>query len=318
MTILLTGAAGFIGSHVAERLLADGHFVIGIDDFNDYYDPRFKRESIQSCLTNARFTLYEMDICDAKNLEQVFSTHTIDSIIHLAARAGVRSSITQPLLYEQTNIHGTYALLEQARLAKVQEFIFASSSSLYGNQTKIPFSETDPITQPISPYAATKAADELIAYTYHHLYHMNCVGLRFFTVYGERGRPDMAPYQFVNAILQQQPIRRYGNGSAERGFTYITDIVNGIVACVQKNLGYEIINLGHPQSITINEFIALIERISGKQAVIDEQPSQPGEVRKTCADITKAQRLLDWNPTTSLENGLSNFISWFEQHRLNR
>ncbi|HLD21324.1 MAG TPA: GDP-mannose 4,6-dehydratase [Patescibacteria group bacterium] len=318
MNILLTGAAGFIGSHTADKLLELGHSVIAVDNFCDYYNPQFKEENVAHHFTNAtpHYTLIRADITDLVAMRAIFQDHSIDCIIHLAAQAGVRISIQKPLLAQKVNIEGTYNLFELAREFNIQQVIFASSSSVYGNQQKTPFSENDPVDHPISPYAATKKACELIAYTYHHLYQMNCVGLRFFTVYGERGRPDMSPYLFADAILHEKPIRKFGDGSTQRDYTYINDIVSGILACIEKPLGYEIINLGNSHTVTLNEYIETFERVIGKKAIIDQQPLQPGDVNKTFADTRKAKQLLNWQPTTSLEQGLTKFLTWFEKYRI--
>ncbi len=315
MTILLTGAAGFIGSHVADRLLKRGDTVIAVDNFNDYYNPQFKEENISHNSKNPKYHLERADIADEKVMRALFEKYKIDSIIHLAAQAGVRISIQEPLHVQKNNIAATFILLELSREYSVNEFIFASSSSVYGNQKKAPFSETDSVDRPISPYAASKKANELISYTYHHLYRMNCVGLRFFTVYGERGRPDMSPYLFADMIINNKPLRRYGDGSMERDFTYIDDIADGVVACIGKNLGYEIINLGNSNSVTLNEYIETFEKVIGKKANIDQHPEQPGDVQKTYADVSKAKELLNWEPKTNLEEGLTKFIAWFEKYR---
>ncbi len=315
MTILLTGAAGFIGSHVADLLLEDGHTVIGVDNFNDYYKTDFKEENVAHNLSNKNYQLERADISDEPAMRAIFTEHKIDAVIHLAAQAGVRISIQEPLRAQNSNIAATYLLLELAKEQDIKEFIFASSSSVYGNQEKVPFSEDDLVDNPISPYAASKKACELIAYTYHHLYDMNCVGLRFFTVYGERGRPDMSPYLFADMIINDKPLRRYGDGSMERDFTYIGDIAAGVVACLRKNLGYEIINLGNSNSVTLNDYIATFEKIIGKKAIIKQEPLQPGDVHKTYADVSKAKRLLNWEPTTNLEEGLTKFVTWFKEER---
>lgn len=318
MTILITGVAGFIGSHVADRLIAMGHTVVGIDNFNDYYNPTFKEFNIAHHEANPRFSLYRIDLTDVAAMDRVFQNHSFDAIIHLAAQAGVRISIQKPLLAQKANIEATYLLFELARQHNVEEVIFASSSSVYGNQEKVPFSESDPVDLPISPYAASKKACELIAYTYHHLYDISMIGLRFFTVYGERGRPDMSPYLFANWILSEHPIRKFGDGTTRRDYTYIDDIADGVVACLGKKLGYEIINLGNSQTVSLNEYIATFERVTGKTAVIDQQPEQPGDVKQTYADSTKAQELLGWKAKTSLEQGLTNFIKWFKQYRIEK
>lgn len=316
MRILVTGAAGFIGSHLTDRLLDLGHDVIGIDNFNDYYNPLYKEDNIAAALTHPRFTLHRVDICDIDEMERIMNEQPIDTVIHLAAQAGVRISIQQPLRAHKNNVEGTLVIFETARKAGIRDIIFASSSSVYGNQPTAPFSETLNVDNPISPYAATKKANELLAYTYHHLYNMHMTGLRFFTVYGERGRPDMSPYLFADALLHEKPIKKFGNGTSLRDFTYVDDIVSGIIACIQKNLGYEIFNLGNSQPVTLNDYIATFERVTGKTAIIDQLPMQPGDVFMTAADTSKAQRLLDWQPTTSLEEGLTRFVKWFKIHRI--
>ena len=315
MTILLTGAAGFIGSHLADRLIDNGDTVIAIDNFCDYYNPQFKEENVAHHGKTGVYHLYRVDITDYNALKKIFASHPIDTIVHLAAQAGVRISIEKPLLAQQVNVQGTYNIFELAKEHNIKDVIYASSSSVYGNQEKTPFSEADPVDNPISPYAATKKACELVAYTYHHLYNMNCIGLRFFTVYGERGRPDMSPYIFANAIMNQKPLTKFGEGCSKRDFTYIDDIVSGIQACIGKHLGYEVINLGNSQCVTLNQYIETFEKIIGKPAIIKQLPDQPGDVRATYADISKAQRLLQWQPTTNHEQGLEKFIAWFEKHR---
>ncbi len=316
MQILVTGAAGFIGSHVVDGLLENGHRVVAVDNFSDYYNPEFKRQNVASASGNDQYTLIEADITDVLAMRQLFQAHKIQMVFHLAAQAGVRISIKKPLLCQKNNVEGTYLLFELAREFGVQDIVFASSSSVYGNQEKTPFSEDDSVDHPISPYAASKKACELIAYTYHHLYHMNMIGLRFFTVYGERGRPDMSPYLFADAILHDRPITRFGDGSMQRDFTYIDDIVSGVVACTERKLGYEIINLGNAHPVTLNEYIATFERVTGKKAIIEEKPVPLGDVRRTAADVRKAKRLLGWEPTTSLEVGLTKFVHWFKANRM--
>ncbi|MFH1426577.1 MAG: GDP-mannose 4,6-dehydratase [Candidatus Kerfeldbacteria bacterium] len=317
MNVLVTGAAGFIGSHVADRLINLDHTVIAVDNFSDYYNPAFKEYNIAHHLDNPRYLLSRTDITDLDELRKLFLNNDIDVIIHLAAQAGVRVSIEHPLTAQKVNIEGTYNLLELAKEFGVHDFIFASSSSVYGNQEKTPFSESDPVDHPISPYAASKKSCELIAYTYHHLYGMNCIGLRFFTVYGERGRPDMSPYLFADMVLNGKPVRRYGDGSMERDFTYIDDIADGVIACIGKKLSYEIINLGNSNSVTLNDYIAMFEKVCDKKAVIEEHPLQPGDVKKTFADVSKAKKLLGWEPTTDLEAGLTKFIAWYKKQRQN-
>ncbi|MCW1930182.1 MAG: GDP-mannose 4,6-dehydratase [Candidatus Kerfeldbacteria bacterium] len=316
MRILVTGVAGFIGSHLTDRLLELGHEVIGIDNFNDYYNPLYKEENIATALKHPKFTLHRVDICDQAEVERIVQTQHIDTVIHLAAQAGVRISIQQPMRAYKNNVEGTLVVFEAARKAGIHDIIYASSSSVYGNQPTAPFSETLNVDNPISPYAATKKANELLAHTYHHLYKMNMTGLRFFTVYGERGRPDMSPYLFADAIVHDRPIAKFGDGTSLRDFTYVADIVSGIVACMQKNLGYQIFNLGNSQPITLNAYIATFERVTAKKALIDQKPMQPGDVFMTAADTAKAQSMLGWHPTTSLEQGLTRFIQWFKIHRL--
>jgi UDP-glucuronate 4-epimerase len=316
MTILLTGAAGFIGSHTSRALLNEGHQVIGIDDLNDFYNPAWKEENLQPLKENKEFTFYKQDIRDLEGLLTIARQHRPEVILHLAARAGVRPSIREPLLYEETNVRGTLNLLEIAREQGIRQFVFASSSSVYGNQDKVPFSETDPCNAPISPYAATKKAAELLAYTYSHLYGINCIGLRFFTVYGPAGRPDMAPYLFTEAILTGRPINKFGDGTTRRDYTYIDDIVAGVAASINIDRRFEIINLGNNSPITLNEFISTLENITGNQMQVIEKEMQPGDVVQTYADIEKAKKLLGFEPKTSFAEGMSKFVEWFKQNRL--
>ena len=315
MNILLTGAAGFIGSHTADKLLELGHTVIGVDNFCEYYPSRFKEGNVAHHKETENHHLYRADITDYDALAKIFASHKIDTVIHLAAQAGVRISIQDPLLAQKVNVIGTGNIFELAKENDVKEVIYASSSSVYGNHDKIPFSEADPLERPISPYAATKKSNELMAYTYHHFYKMHMVGLRFFTVYGERGRPDMSPYIFANAIINEKPLRRFGDGSSRRDFTYVDDIVAGIIACVGSQLGYEVINLGNSQSVSLQEYIETFERVIGTKAIIKEEPMQLGDVKVTYADTSKAKNLLGWQPTTDLETGLTKFVEWFKKER---
>jgi len=314
--ILVTGAAGFIGSHTTKKLLELGYSVVGVDNFNDYYDPKAKERNIEKFLDNPGFKLYREDIGNFPKMAEIFKEEKFDKVCHLAARAGVRPSIIDPFLYEEVNVKGTLNMLELSRINEIKNFVFASSSSVYGNNEKIPFSETDNVDFPISPYAATKKACELLAYTYHHLYSLKCTGLRFFTVYGPCGRPDMAPFLFVDAIFQGREFKRFGDGTAKRDFTYIDDIVSGIVSALEKNLGYEIINLGNNKPVEINYFISLIEKLVDKKAAIKEYPKQPGDVDITYADIGKAQKLLDYSPKTSIEEGMRMFVEWYLENRV--
>jgi UDP-glucuronate 4-epimerase len=315
-TILLTGAAGFIASHTALTLLKSGETVIGIDDLNDYYNPQWKKDNLERLKKFTNFQFFKTDIRDFAKLEEIFKDNKIDLIIHLAARAGVRPSIQKPLLYQEVNVGGTLNLLELARQNQIKDFVFASSSSVYGNQEKVPFSESDPVNKPISPYAATKKAGEMLCYTYSHLYKLNCTCLRFFTVYGPWGRPDMAPYLFTEAILKGKVINKFGDGSSERDYTYIDDIVAGVVAATHLHRPFEIINLGNNQPVSLNQFIALLEKLTAKKMKINQLAMQAGDVKRTYADISKAQKLLNFQPKTSFEDGLKQLIDWYKVERL--
>lgn len=320
MTILLTGCAGFIGSHTTKALLQKGYNVIGVDNLNDYYNPNWKQQNLDQFKHENNFTFNRLDITDQKALEQIFKKQAtqgepIQKTVHLAARAGVRASIEQPHLYQKVNVEGTLNLLELARQFEVPHFVFASTSSVYGNQKKIPFSETDPVNEPVSPYAATKKAAEMLCYTYSHLYQLQVTCLRFFTVYGPAGRPDMAPYLFTKAMLSDQPINKFGDGTTERDYTYIDDIVGGVVTAVEKPFKFEVINLGNNTPVSLNEFIATLEEITGKKAIINQMGMQPGDVEKTFADIAKAQKLLGYKPETSIKDGLAKFVEWYRENR---
>jgi UDP-glucuronate 4-epimerase len=311
--ILITGGAGFIGSHFVDLLLAEGDWrVTVVDDFNDFYDPSTKRENIRAHLQNEQYRLVEADIRDRDALEPAFAETNFDCIVHLAARAGVRPSLSQPMLYAETNITGTLNLLELARTQGVKQFVFGSSSSVYGINSKVPFSEFDPIFNPISPYAATKAAGELLCHTYAHLYDLCIVCLRFFTVYGARQRPDLAIHKFARLMDAGQPIPVFGDGTTRRDYTYIDDIIAGVRAAVEYNgSSYEIINLGESRTVELRELISLLEDALGLQAEIDWQPSQPGDVPQTFADVTKARALLGYDPQTQIEEGIRRFVEWF-------
>ena len=306
MNVLVTGGAGFIGSHVVEKLLARGDAVTVIDDFNDFYDPALKRRNIRRFADKVK--LVEADICG--DLQPVLAAQSFDAIIHLAARAGVRPSIAQPQLYTRVNIIGTQNLLELARKFGVKKLVFASSSSVYGVNQKVPFSEDDPIFNPISPYAATKLAGEALCHVYHHLYGLDIVCLRFFTVYGPRQRPDLAIRKFTEAILAGKPIDVYGDGSSRRDYTHIDDILQGILACLERSFGYEIINLGESRTVELRELVRLIEKSTGKKAQTRQLPTQPGDVPITYADISKAKRLLGYQPKIGIEEGIEKFVEW--------
>ncbi|MBW7991602.1 MAG: SDR family NAD(P)-dependent oxidoreductase [Planctomycetes bacterium] len=311
--VLITGAAGFIGSHLCERLLDEGLSVVGIDNFDDFYDPQIKHHNISNCLKNNNFQLIEADIRDRTAMDKTVGG--VEIIVHLAAKAGVRPSIAEPLLYSDVNINGTMVLLEAANKHKVGKFVFASSSSIYGNNKKVPFSEDDNVDFPISPYAATKKACELICHTYHHLYGIDLTCLRFFTVYGPRQRPDLAIYKFSKLIEQEKPIPVYGDGSMMRDFTYIDDIIDGIIAAMNKCEGFNIYNLGESQPITVNDLISAIEKALGKTAIREYLPLQPGDVNRTFADITKAARELGYKPSTPIPDGLAKFTAWLRQEK---
>ena len=312
MKILVTGGAGFIGSNICEALLKKGHFVICIDNFNSYYNPKIKKENIKNCLKNKRFKLYKKDVTNFKDLKEIFQKNKIDKIIHLAARAGVRASIKNPLLYEKVNVRGTLNLLEVAKDHNIKNFIFGSSSSVYGNNKKVPFSESDMVDNPISPYAATKKAGELICYVYSQIYGIPTTCLRFFTVYGPRGRPDMVPYKFTKLINEGKMIDVYGEGDTSRDYTYIDDIVNGVIRALNSNLKYEIINLGNSNTVKLKYFISLIEKELGKKAKIKKLPIQPGDVKRTYADISKAKKILGYKPKVKIEEGIKEFVKWYK------
>ncbi|HEY6120534.1 MAG TPA: GDP-mannose 4,6-dehydratase [Pyrinomonadaceae bacterium] len=315
--ILVTGGAGFIGSHLVDRLLDERQWRVNVvDDFNDFYSPDIKRENISAHLKDPNYQLTEADIRDRKALERVFSDSTFDCVVHLAARAGVRPSLSQPLLYAETNVNGTLNLFELAREYGVPHFVFGSSSSVYGINAKVPFSEDDPIRQPISPYAATKAAGELLAHTYAHLYGVRCICLRFFTVYGARQRPDLAIHKFARLMSTGQAIPVFGDGSARRDYTFIDDIISGVRAAIDyDDTPYEVFNLGESRTVELRELISLLENELEIKARIDWQPMQPGDVPQTYADISKARRLLNYNPQTPIEGGIKRFVQWFRESR---
>jgi UDP-glucuronate 4-epimerase len=309
MNVLVTGGAGFIGSHVVDRLLARGDAVTVLDDFNDYYDPRLKRLNVAAFGDRAR--VVEGDIRDPQLVNSVFAQGAFDAVVHLAARAGVRPSLAEPALYVETNVMGTQHLLEAARKTGVGRFVFASSSSVYGNNQQVPFAEDHPVSHPISPYAATKLAGEALAHVYHHLYGMSVVCLRFFTVYGPRQRPDLAIRKFTRAILEGKPIDMYGDGETARDYTYIDDILQGVMAALDRPLGYEIINLGESRTVTLRALVELIEQATGQHAIVRKQPPQPGDVALTYADISKARRLLGYQPAVPIEDGIKRFVAWY-------
>jgi UDP-glucuronate 4-epimerase len=313
MTILVTGGAGFIGSHLGERLLKEGQSVACVDNFNDFYDPARKRRNLATAQEHPGFTLHEVDVCDGEALRAAFAAARPDVVVHLAAWAGVRPSLRWPQRYVAVNVGGTTNVLECCREAGVTRLVFGSSSSVYGNTAAIPFREEDPAVQPISPYAATKRAGELLCHTYHHLYSLNVTCLRFFTVYGPRQRPDLAIHKFTRLIDTGQPMEMYGDGTSQRDYTYVDDLIDGVVRAIDRDLGYEIINLGEARTVALRELIALLENALGKKAIIKRFPPQPGDVERTYADVTKAERLLGYHPQTPIEEGLERFVAWYRE-----
>jgi UDP-glucuronate 4-epimerase len=317
MAVLVTGGCGFIGSSVAERLIEMGREVVCVDDLNDYYDPDIKRQNIKAIQQQPQFHLEIASITDGTALSAVFDRYPIQEVIHLAARAGVRPSLQQPLLYEQVNVQGTLHLLELSRQHGVRRFLFGSSSSVYGVSSRVPFREDDPADRPISPYAATKRAGELMCHTYHHLYGLPITCLRFFTVYGPRQRPDLAIRRFTQAMYERRAITMFGDGSSARDYTYISDIVAAVIAAleIEPPFGYEIINLGNSSPIALRDLIRLLEATLGWQARIRRAPDQPGDVPLTYASIAKAETLLGWRPRVSIEEGIRRFVTWFLEGR---
>lgn len=314
MKVLVTGGAGFIGSHLVEKLLAEGHDVVIVDDFNDFYDPQIKRENIAAVAKNA--TVHEVDLRDGDGVAGLFQREKFDAIVHLAARAGVRPSIQQPQLYYDTNVAGTLHLLEGARASGVERFVFASSSSVYGAAKRVPFSEEEHLTQTLSPYAATKIGGEFLCSTYSHLYKMRIVGLRYFTVYGARQRPDLAIHQFTRKVYAGEPIDQFGDGTTRRDYTYIDDIIQGTMAALKYGGPmFDVFNLGESDTIQLKDLIGAIERTLGKKAKINRLPEQPGDMSLTCADISKARKLLGYDPKTKFEDGLPKFVDWFLKSR---
>ncbi|HLH53176.1 MAG TPA: SDR family NAD(P)-dependent oxidoreductase [Verrucomicrobiae bacterium] len=319
MNFLVTGGAGFIGSHVCERLLNLGHSVYAFDELNAFYSVDLKRNNIRALQALAKpFEFIQGDLADTTALDELFASAKVDQVIHLAARAGVRPSLEQPALYQKVNVEGTVNLLEAARRRGVKKFIIASSSSVYGVNSKVPFSEADPITSPISPYAASKLACEALGHVYHHVYGYDVVMLRFFTVYGPRQRPDLAIYKFARLILRGEPIPVFGDGSTARDYTYIDDTLDGILACTRREFGYQVYNLGESQTVKLNRLIELLETALGLKAVIKSLPLQPGDVPLTCADISKARAQLGYCPRIPIETGIPLFAEWFRKHSQDR
>lgn len=310
--IVVTGGAGFIGSHLCEALLADSHQVIALDNFDSFYDPSIKRENLSWALQEKLFTLIEGDIRDERTVNDVLAPG-VDAVVHLAALAGVRPSIEEPHRYADVNVMGTLALLEACRRNGVKKFVFGSSSSVYGDNDKVPFAESDPVDHPISPYAATKKSGELLCHTYHHLFGINVTCLRLFTVYGPRQRPDLAIHKFARLIESNDPIPVFGDGSMMRDFTYVDDIVSGIRSAIVAGSGYHLFNLGGSKPIALADLIEALEEALGKKAKIDRQTHQPGDVQRTYADIALARRDLGYVPKTDLRTGLTRFVEWFRK-----
>jgi UDP-glucuronate 4-epimerase len=313
MRILITGGAGFIGSHLSERLLREGHELAILDDLNDFYSPDVKRANLEAVKAAGPVDFHYGDIRDAETVEKVFSAARPEVVFHLAARAGVRPSLEQPVLYEETNVRGTMLLLEAARRHGLRKFLFASSSSIYGIANQVPFSEEDHLNLPVSPYAATKIAGEKICFTWSHLYNIPAICLRFFTVYGARQRPDLAIHKFTRLIDAGKPIPFFGDGSAGRDYTFIDDIIEGLMAAFRYECRYEVFNLGNSHPVLLRDLVAELESVLGKRAILDRQPDQPGDVPITYADTSKAARLLGFRPQTPFPEGIRKFVEWYRQ-----
>jgi UDP-glucuronate 4-epimerase len=311
--ILVTGAAGFIGYHVSKELITQGHTVIGVDCVNEYYDVTLKQKRLENLQKEKKFIFEKIDLCDYETLANVFKKYSLTKVCHLAAQAGVRYSITHPFVYQKSNVEGFLNILELSKNNKIENFVYASSSSVYGKNTKLPFSETDPVDTPISLYAATKRSNELLAHTYSHLFSLPCSGLRFFTVYGPWGRPDMALFIFTKAILEGKPIQVYNQGNMQRNFTYIDDIVNGVIRVLNTPEKYEIYNIGNSKAEKLMDFINEIEKNTGKTAIKEFLPMQPGDVVATVADISKISKL-GYKPKTDIQDGIRKFVSWYREY----
>jgi UDP-glucuronate 4-epimerase len=313
LKVFVTGAAGFIGSHLAEALLSRGDEVIAVDNFDDYYDPARKRANVALFQGHPRLIFYEADIRDADRMYKIMANHCPDVIAHLAAMGGVRYSIGRAPLYTDVNLRGTVGLLEAARGGAVPHFVFASTSSVYGRTDCIPFEETDPCNQPLAPYPATKKAAEIIGYTYHNLHNLNFTALRFFSVYGPRGRPDMMPFMVTHRIFNEREIQLFDAGQMKRDWTYIDDVIVGVIAAIDRPLGYEVINLGRGEPVLMADFVGIIETLIGKRAILSTPPAPPSEPKVTLADIGKARRLLDYDPKTAVADGLARTWGWYQQ-----
>jgi UDP-glucuronate 4-epimerase len=315
VNFLVTGGAGFIGSHVCERLLRSGHRVWAFDDLNPFYAPAIKEQNLRDIQATGKdaFTFVRGDLTDRASVDAALAAAKFDQVLHLAARAGVRPSLEQPALYQRVNVEGTANLLEAARIAGVKKVVLASSSSVYGVNWKVPFSESDPTVKAISPYAASKLACEALGHVHHHVHGLDVVALRFFTVYGPRQRPDLAIHKFARLISAGKPIPMFGDGSTARDYTYVDDIVDGVIACTMRTFGYDLFNLGESQTVKLIYLVELLEQALGRKAVLDWQPAQPGDVPVTYADISKAQTGLGYRPRVKIEQGIPLFVDWFKR-----
>lgn len=314
--VLVTGAAGFVGSHAVEAILARGDSVVGIDNFDDTYDRKFKEENLEINKDKNNFKFIEGDICDRELIENIFQSEKPDCVLHLAAKVDTRRAVEIPLLYVDTNINGTLNIFEAARSSAVNNLVFVSSSSVYGNSTKVPWSESEGADRPISPYGATKRAGELFAHAYHHNFGMNITCLRYFNVYGERNRPTMVPYIWSEKILRGEEVEISGDGSRKRDYTYVGDIVEGTLKALDKPMGFEIINLGNNSPVSLNELLSVFEKVIGTKAKVKSRPSHKASVEETYADVRKAGEVLSWAPTTSIEDGIEKLVSWFRNNRI--
>ncbi len=313
MNVLVTGAAGFIGSHLAKTLLKRGDTVVGVDNFNDYYSPARKRANVAQLIPWDRFSIVEADIRDRQLMLNLFSERQFDAVAHLAAMAGVRYAVQRPELYAEVNVSGTVNMLDGARLNSVENFVFASTSSAYGNTDRVPFVEDDPSNQPLQPYAATKKAGELLGHSYHHLFGLNFTALRFFTVFGPNGRPDMMAYKVLDNIFTGREVPLYNEGQMYRDWTYVEDTVSGVIAAIDRPLGYEIINLGRGETTLLADFIKLLEELTGRKANLVPAPMPAADVRSTRADISKARQMLVYQPSVTVREGVSRFWDWYRE-----
>ena len=321
MKVLLTGAAGFIGSHTSQELLGRGHTVVGIDNLNDYYDPQRKLENLDEIRSGARgenFEFQKVDLRDREALAGLFDRHDFGAVVNLGAMAGVRISIEQPHLYCDVNLSGTLNLLLECVKHRTGNFVLASTSSAYGNTDVIPFVETDPCDRPLAPYATSKRAAEMMCFTYHHLFKVNCTCLRFFTVYGPRGRPDMMAYKVLDNIYFDKPCKLYNNGEMWRDWTFIADIASGVASAAERPLGYEIINLGRGEMVKLSDFVTYMEDMTGEKSDLKPAPKVAADIDRSFADISKARKLLDYDPQVSVKEGIEQFYEWYSLKVLKR